>query len=311
VPSRNPVAVFILSDVRSGSTLLDQCLGAHPDVMSLGEVHWLSAYVTEDRSAYDPEHALACTCGARVADCPFWKAVANRVGRPLESLHLRWGLRPPRSLRRAGLGTSRGINRLLRTFPSLSRLALARNNFDADTLGEDLITLYDAVGRVTGCRFCVDSSKSPFRFRAAYAADPHRALAIVLTRDYRGVVHSRMKRGQTLKAAARGWKRKMAEIDVLTRDLPQTVVHWVTYEAFCESPRRELARVCEFLGIDFAEQMLSRPTTDVHHIGGSPSKFDMALTGITLDRSYENQLSRNQLEHVRRIVGATAAKWGY
>jgi hypothetical protein len=120
-----------------------------------------------------------------------------------------------------------------------------------------------------------------------------------------------MKRGQSLKAAALGWKRKMREIGALTGDLPSTTVHLLKYEALCENPRRELERVCEFLGVEFSENMLSRPTTDVHHIGGSPSKFDRSLTRIVLDRSYENRFSKDEVDHIQRIVGATAGKWGY
>src|SRR5687767_4516892 len=83
------VALFVLSDVRSGSTLLDQCLGAHPKIVSLGELHWLPAYVLRDRGIYDPAHPLVCMCGVPVRECPFWTAVATSLGRPLESLELR------------------------------------------------------------------------------------------------------------------------------------------------------------------------------------------------------------------------------
>lgn len=306
-----PTALFILSDVRSGSTLLDQCLGAHPSVVSLGEVHWLRAYVTEDRSAYDPDHPLVCSCGVRVAACPFWTAVAARIGRPLESLYLRSDARPSGNRRKGGRGKQDRVSRLLRTVPFLSRLDVVRRRFGADTLARDLVALYDAVADVTGCRICVDSSKSPFRFRALHSVEPLHTRALVLARDYRGVVHSRMKRGQTLRAAALGWKRKMHEIDVLTRDLPPDGVFVLRYEALCESPRRELERICAFLGLEFSEAMLSRPTTDVHHIGGSPSKFDRSLTNIVLDRSYENRFSGAELDRIRRLVGPAAAKWGY
>ena len=288
-----PVAIFILSDVRSGSTLLDQCLGAHPEIVSLGEVHWLRAYVTEDRTVYDPAHSLVCSCGVRVADCPFWTAVAARLGRPLESLRL-----------------TSGVGRFLRNFPALYRFEVVRKHFGADELARDLAALYDSVAAVTGCRYCVDSSKSSFSFRALHAADPLRARAVILTRDYRGVIHSRMKRGKPMRAAALGWKRKMVEIDVLTRDLGAEVC-LLRYEAFCEDPRRELERVCRFLGVDFADSMLSRPTIDVHHIGGSPSKFDSSLTRIVLDRSYEDRFGEAELEFMRRTVGTTAGKWGY
>jgi hypothetical protein len=140
---------------------------------------------------------------------------------------------------------------------------------------------------------------------------PDRTRAIVLARDYRAVVHSRMKRGQSLRSAALGWKRKMIEIDGMTRDLPPQAVHRLSYEGFCENPRRELQRICDFLQVDFSETMLSRPTSDIHHIGGSPSKFDASLTGIVKDRSHENRFDAAELGRLNRLVGSIASKWGY
>src|SRR5262245_47931937 len=88
--------IFVLSDVRSGSTLLDQCLGGHPDIVSLGEVHWLAAYLAQDRGIYDPDHPLVCSCGLPVAECPFWESVQRALGKPLDSLVLRQNLKRSR-----------------------------------------------------------------------------------------------------------------------------------------------------------------------------------------------------------------------
>src|SRR5262245_66080263 len=81
--------VFVLSAVRSGSTLLEQCLGAHSGIVSLGEVHWLRAYVQRDRAQYDPKHDLVCACGHEVSACEFWVRTEKAIGRPLESLRLK------------------------------------------------------------------------------------------------------------------------------------------------------------------------------------------------------------------------------
>jgi Sulfotransferase family len=306
-----PVTVFILSDVRSGSTLLDQCLGAHPKVVSLGEVHWLAAYVTDDRTLYDPDHPLVCSCRARVSDCPFWTSVAARLGRPLESLQLRSGVKPAKKRPLQRPQSNRAVQRLLRAVPHLSRFRAVRSQIGADALARDLRDLYEAVAAVTGCAICVDSSKSAFRFRALHDLNPARSLAIVLTRDYRAVVHSKMKRGLTLEAAALGWKRKMREIDALTRDLPWTTVHRISYESLCENPNRELREICEFLKIEFSEEMLTRPRAEVHHIGGSPSKFDESRSRIVLDRSHVDRFDAADRSCLRKIVGKTATKWGY
>ena len=81
--------VYVLSETRSGSTLLDQLLGAHSQVVSVGELLWLTAYVRKDRRLYDPVHPLVCACGQAVLDCPFWINVQDAANRPLDSFCLK------------------------------------------------------------------------------------------------------------------------------------------------------------------------------------------------------------------------------
>jgi hypothetical protein len=306
------IAAFILSDVRSGSTLLDQCLGAHDDVVTLGEAHWLPAYVTHDRSQYDPVHALVCACGRDVGECPFWSAVRRELGRPLESLDLH--SRFSRGSRDGSLLSKFRFlpRRLVRSYPQLYRHSAVRRGLGGPRLASDILGLLDAASRASGRGICIDSSKSPFRFQAVHSLDPARARAIVLARDFRAVVHSKMKRGEPLEIAARGWRVAMEQIDALTRDLPGNHVHRLRYEALCEQPHRELARICVFLGIEFQETMLRRPEQGlVHHIGGSPSKFDESRSEIVLDRTYETAFAGKDVERMRRIVGDEAVRWSY
>src|SRR4029450_4883694 len=89
--------IFVLSDNRSGSTLLDQCLGSHTQIVSLGEVHWLDAYLTQDRRIYNPSHELLCTCGVPLTECPFWNSVERALERPLITLKLSQRLNRTRS----------------------------------------------------------------------------------------------------------------------------------------------------------------------------------------------------------------------
>lgn len=103
----------------------------------------------------------------------------------------------------------------------------------------------------------------------------------------------------------------MREIEAMTSDLPVNGIHVMKYETLCEFPQRELERICAFLGVEFSDKMLSRPMAGVHHIGGSPSKFDRSRTNIILDRSYESRFNAAELADIRSIVGPTAGKWGY
>jgi hypothetical protein len=175
----------------------------------------------------------------------------------------------------------------------------------------DGVALFDAACRASGRQYCVDSSKSTFRFRSVYGVDPERTRVVFLARDFRAVVHSKMKRSQSLEAAALGWRNKMLQIEALTRDIPERHKMRLRYESLCEDPRRELTRLCEFLEVDFSESMLHRPTEDIHHIGGSPSKFDPSRVQLTADREYEKAFGLEALRKITRLVGEVGRDWGY
>lgn len=61
--------LLVLDDSGSGSSLLDQFLGARSRSVSFAEMRWLVASVREYRSPYDPEQPLICTCRAEAGEC--------------------------------------------------------------------------------------------------------------------------------------------------------------------------------------------------------------------------------------------------
>jgi hypothetical protein len=238
-------------------------------------------------------------------------SVQRALGRPLDALELHSKLV-------AGHHKSDALARLrylprrfTRSHPGLFRHAAVQWALGGSRLARDSNAIYDAVTSATGRPYCVDSSKSVFRFRAIHGADAARTRAIVIARDFRGVVHSKMRRGESLESAAAGWARTMRQIDVLTQDLKDDVVMRVKYEDLCDDPERELRKVCAFLEIEFSPVMLERPVDAVHHIGGSPSKFDNERTTIRLDRSHEHAFTKEELARMKRITAASALRWGY
>ncbi|MCG8371496.1 MAG: sulfotransferase [Proteobacteria bacterium] len=304
--------LFVLADVRSGSTLLAQLLGAHPDVFSVGEIQWLRAYARDDRSLYNPPHELACACGETFAACDFWQSVAARLQRPVRDAFF-----VPRVFSWIGPGAVRQgpygrlWMRLLRTIPSAWLWPGVRQLSGGRGIAENNLAVFDAIFETTGARYIVDSSKNAFRFRSIYDKRPGGCRIIVLNRDYRAAVHSRMKRGVTLDEAAEKWAEKVRQVRALTRGIPDDVLLPVKYEDICGDPRRELTRICEFLGLEFRERMLRRPTQSIHDLGGSPSKLEAGRREIRLDTSYVGKYSDAELERLRRIVGPSARIAGY
>ena len=307
-----PEIVHIISDYRSGSTLLDQLLGAHSDVLSAGEIHHLRAYATLDRSLHNPEYELVCTCGESIAKCAFWTSTTAVLGQPLESLRLSPRFFDARS-RRGWI--SQKVTTLLR---KLGRQALVSSdgalvNFllAKRRMISDNYALYEALSRSGSCRVIVDSSKSVERSWVLAKAAPRRNKIILLCRDFRAVIHSKSRRGQDVLESARSWAARVFAMEALAEDLNPTQLIRLRYEDLCASPDFQLRRLCDFIGIPFSQDMLTRPTDFTHQIGGSPSKLNPERREIRLDTSYLGAFNDEELAAIRDIVGSAAKIWGY
>lgn len=304
--------IYITSPARSGSTLLDQMLGAHPLVTSVGEALQLRAYALNDRGLYDPAHALACSCGRSLADCPFWQTVERELGAPLSSLRLRPRLLDARTTRWYETIARRVVAAPIRRWPKLYRQPVLHEVLGGRSVGADSFRLYDAVAAITGRRYVLDSSKIPFRFSSIHKHRPDDLWLIVLMRDYRAVAYSQSKRGHPLLQAARYWVQTMKQIDILSRDLAQSRVVRVKYEELCADPEATMRRLCAFLQLDFTPTIMSRGDSALHHhLGGSPSKFDSERRIPVADLSFLEHLTPMDLRNLQEVAGAYAAQWGY
>ena len=201
--------------------------------------------------------------------------------------------------------------RIIEKYPAAFKNRQVQRFFGGPQLARDSLSLACAILSVSGSRYIVDSSKSSFRFRTILDRHPDRIRAIVLARDYRAVVHSKINRGESLERAAIGWRRKMLQIDALTVDLSPERCYKLKYEALCDNPENELTRICDFLGLEFTPVMLQRPTQHIHHIGGSPSKFDPSRVDISLDTTYQGAFKPRELQKLHDLVGDAAESWGY
>jgi len=306
---------FILSDTRSGSTLVDQLLAANQDVVTIGEIHWLAAYVKQDRNMYDPAHPLNCSCGDPVSRCSYWQSVSDAANYPLENFKLRPNFytidKSKQSQRKISTRIKRRIIRFINQYPSAYRIKAIEMFYGGTKMAADSIRLYDAIHQVTGAKCIVDSSKGSYRFWSVFRKVPERTRVILLARDYRAVTYSKMKRGRTLEAAAHGWLERALQMEALTRGIDDKSVLRLNYESLCNNPQEELERLCKFLDLTYSNDMLSRPSEGIHHIGGSPSKFDEKKSEIRLDQSYQGAFSESELNKMKKIVGETATIWGY
>jgi hypothetical protein len=292
----------------TGSTLLGALLNEHPDCASIGAATGLISRT--DLTTY------RCSCGALFRECGFWQHLAARtreLGYPVDvfktgfwSTHLR--LSPnrlvnallARSLRSSGLNVLRDA--VVGRLPA-ARAARAR-------MGGATWSLATAVLERTGKRVFVDTARDHQRPKFL-AADPRLEVKVIhLIRDPRGNAASIMKHaGETVEAAARQWRHYNVEADRVKRYF--TPASWLTlhYEELCADPPGVLGRISDFLGVARAPETPA-PRDRERHIIGNAMRL-RALSEIREDRSWEQRLTRGDLDVIARIAGPTSRRLGY
>jgi hypothetical protein len=280
---------FIGGAGRSGTTLLALALGNVAGCTAVGELHWIW-----ERGLVRNE---LCGCGAHFRDCAFWSKVGVKAFGGWDQVDAE----ELRDRRHELLG--------LRNVP-LSFLSRARPAYEQRLVdyAAHMQRLYLAIRTVSNCDVIVDSSK------AAAAAlllgrmrlDPY---LVHLARDSRGVVFSWSKhvvrpevtdevtymgRRSTTRAAV-GWVVRNAGLHVVGRSgMPRL---FVRYESFVASPRSEMERVVEFLGLATEPDLSfldgrALPVTPMHTVAGNPLRFRHGTMPIRCDEEWRQRMAR-------------------
>jgi len=69
--------IYIASDARSGSTLIDYLLSNHNQVESVGELSLLNDYINK-RGLASARHNWVCSCRRTLETCQLWSSVLKR-----------------------------------------------------------------------------------------------------------------------------------------------------------------------------------------------------------------------------------------
>ena len=224
----------------SGTTILDLSLGAHPQLVGLGE----AARILERPAPGDETRGPAqlrrelrfkrcCTCGAVAAQCPVW-------GPMLEWLPAHDGL----------------------------------------SLAEKTLRLLDGVKRNhPEARWAVDSYQDDMVLPFLEDPDLDIRI-VHLTRDIRSWVHSRSRDGRRRRQWLPGLKPLLRWCRVNARqatrlDSTGRPVYRLGYEQLALDPEGSLRRLCQWLEIDFDPRMLAPAQhSNSHILSGNRMRFD-------------------------------------
>jgi hypothetical protein len=114
-----------------------------------------------------------------------------------------------------------------------------------------------------------------------------------------------------MKAAVTKWRRGVERIEEMVRDIAPDEVFRLTYEDMCRDPAGTVRRVWEFLDLSDFTIPLTRTIKGMHHISGSPSKFDPNRQEIRHDDSFVDAFDAAQLRYLKAMAQPYALKWGY
>jgi UDP-N-acetylglucosamine transferase subunit ALG13 len=306
---RGPTVLMLGGFGRSGSTLLERCLGEAPDVAAVGEVLHLW-----ERALLDDER---CGCGERFSKCPFWRSVGARAFGD-------WSRVMPAAAaydRAAAVRTRRLAGLLFGAIRPRRRLEQSR-------LTRRLGNLYAAIQEESGASVLVDSSKHPayaFLLRRA----PVRLRCVLAVRDPRGVAFSwrksvvrpevvddvaHMPRYSVLYTAIR-WLCYNALFHFLS--LLKVPVITVRYEDFIAAPERTTSQILRFAGLEPRETETAHIRRNsvmlgIHHtVAGNPMRFEVGEVKFRFDNEWQSGLPPLQRASVSVLTAPLRYIYGY
>ncbi len=300
-----PQLVYVASIGRSGSTLLELLLGAHPEIATLGELHLWPHEIAAGTSR------LPCGCGSPLDACPFWAEMRRRVD-PLAAP-------PPR------LDAFREQMDYGRAF-RLERMGDfwwngSRSSADIDTYAANTYRVVEAFADVaaeeTGHRprLLVDASKDPYRLNWLARSGRFDLTILHLVRDPRGFVHSERKnvgdvRGRALlRLAARksvGWRLHSALVRRTAALLPSDRYRLVRYEDLATEPARVIGEIQTLLGVAPDPTVITAFREHRYHaVGGNPMRHRAG--GIALDERWRTELPTSA-QHLIRLLTLPASR---
>jgi len=278
--------LYIGGEGRSGSTLLGYYLGRMDQAYLVGELSWIW-----QRGFLENE---LCGCKMTFSECLEW-------GRTLA------GVRPQLSAQAADLNRIwKKYTRTRRLIPEFLRPIDRERDPKLAWYLSSVLDIYRRVRMASGCRFIIDTSKSP-----AYAfllnAIPQVELYILhLVRDPRAVAYSRQRRiirpenGKDMirfnpAFSALLWATNNLAIEILGAKIGMKGRYQrIRYEDFVERPDQTAKRVIDAMPDLFMpgdiEIDLSKART-YHTVSGNPARFGMNSLQITPDLEWQQKMT--------------------
>ncbi len=288
-----PTILYIISDKRSGSTLLENILSKSNEAVSLGEVAMLKNHVLKEGAG--EKWGWNCSCGAALPECLFWSPVLQKLfnGRKPQEFEtkINW---PYASLTSLAFGVSPQL------FKKKIFTKIKTNS--TEKIVENVFAVYQSVFELYGKKFIIDSSKLPMQALALYQRKKEIPMKFIfLTRDIRGIAYSKKKSKEkkeikiSFKDLYKAWVYKKFADGVLKYIHKKDIIS-IRYEHLAEKTGIELGKIFSFTGMQSFDTPAYMELLDDHTLGGTPKRFDKRE--IRLDTSWEKYFTNHTVKNL-------------
>lgn len=259
--------IYLLGAGRSGTTVMATVLGAHPEILTVGEMHQFLDHMVENKD---------CSCGQNITNCRFWNTVLGELTAISDNGNT--------------IQTFSNSKERHRNIP----LLLMSKKKDKKYLNvHDKIL--NEIFKVTSKDYLLDSSKYIARYLLLRKSDEFEVKGIYVVRDVRGVINSFKKNVQTSRGPI------STIIYYCLVNMFGQLICWIDkdvvkikYEDFVESPDITLAKIYDHLQIVKKNFVKDENVFKVPHIiGGNRLKHQNEIV-ILKDEKWKKNIPRNK-----------------
>lgn len=257
--------VYIVSDRRAGSTLLENMLGQQQGIVSVGEMRMLQGHLKKEGPG--EKWNWKCSCGEEILECPFW----SEVNKTVDLLDKRTRL----DHKAFKSGFSQNKKQVVSFIESLS--------VEGHHIAQDSAKILEEVLDVSDAKWVIDSSKDPFQAYFLYQSRPTKVKLVHLHRSVEALAYSKLKHkgdsspsSMKMMAYMRQVSRQNQLLKSVVEKIPSKDRYQLNYKDLAQHPKDQLSGLLNFLGVDHQRDNLPTHVEPQisHSIGGTPSRFE-------------------------------------
>ena len=299
--------IYILSNGRSGTTLLDLLLGAHPCIWTLGEAQILPWELRNPR--------VPCGCGNPIPESEFWSELLDDIPTSTTGYHIGY------------FRNEQQVGKVLRweLLPDIARGRVSSRWVDAvDEYGAKNAAYFRVVHEAAEARrgdkvqWLVDASKDPYRLFWLQQSGRFDIRVIHLIKDPRALVYSMARdwlpygANKVIRFTLR-WIIENALMARLTRtSFVPSHVRRLKYEKLASRPEEALADLGEWIGVDYPSKLVHDfREYENFAISGNMMRWRETDDEIRLDERWKSDFPLPYVEFVNIVTRPFRAYCGY